>query len=57
MGLVVKASEECYKLFGLDLDGCCVQENEGCGRCIRAIKYYEEDKEVNNNNLIQHNGN
>lgn len=43
MGNIVKASKECYRMFGSDLDGCSTQENEGCGRCPASIKLMECD--------------
>lgn len=43
MGKVVKANEECYEMFGKDLDGCSTQQNEGCGRCNLSKKYMECD--------------
>ena len=29
-----KVPEECYQIYGVDLDKCSTQSNEGCGRCI-----------------------
>lgn len=29
-----KVPDECYRLYGSDLDKCSTQSNEGCGRCI-----------------------
>lgn len=36
-----RVSEECYRLYGADLDKCSTQSNEGCGRCI----LYREQKD------------
>ena len=32
-GYIKEVPKECYEKFGLDLDGCSTQEEEGCGRC------------------------
>jgi len=32
--------KECYNAYGVDLDGCITQENEGCSKC-----YYRKRKE------------
>jgi hypothetical protein len=39
MSLII--DKECYEEFGLDLDGCSRQQNEGCKGCRCATETKE----------------
>lgn len=39
-----KVPEECYRLYGSDLDKCSTQSSEGCGKCILYREQKEGDK-------------